>query len=187
MALKATIHKAQIGIADIDRGYYAEHTLTLARHPSETDERLMVRLLAFMLYAAPGLEFGKGLCAPEDPDLADMALDGEITRWIKVGLPDARAVKRGCSRGREVVVVAYGDQALRTWWPREATELMALPMLRVLVLEGDDSRALAAASARNMRWNCTIQEGEVMLVAEHASPSFSLHVQPRTVFVSPRD
>lgn len=186
MALKATIHKVQVGIADIDRGYYAEHSLTLARHPSETDERLMIRLLAFMLFAHERLEFGKGLCAPEDPDLSETALDGQITRWIKVGLPDARAVKRGCGRDRETIVLAYGDQALRTWWPREAAELMKLPNLRVLVISSEESAALAAACARNMRWQCTIQEAELLLVAEHGTPPFTLALRPQVQFLSPR-
>jgi uncharacterized protein YaeQ len=184
MALKATIHKAQLGIADIDRGYYAEHALTLARHPSETDERLMVRLLAFMLFASPQLEFGRGLCAPEEPDLSELQLDGRSVRWIKVGLPDARAVKRGGSSEGEVIVLAYGDQARRTWWPREGPDLMKLPRLRVLALEPTETQALSAACTRNMRWQCTVQEGELLLVAEHASPSFSLSLRPETLFSS---
>src|SRR6185436_13552241 len=104
MALKSTVFRAELAVADIDRGYYADHPLVLARHPSETDERMMVRLLAFALHADPLLAFGKGLSTDEEPDLWRRDLTGAIGLWIDVGRPDERRVKKACGRADQVIV-----------------------------------------------------------------------------------
>jgi len=116
MALKSTIFKAELSVADIDRGYYHDHALTIARHPSETDERMMVRLLAFALHADERLAFGRGLSTEDEPDLWQRDLTGAIDRWIDVGLPDERDVRKACGRAREVDVLAYGGRAVELWW-----------------------------------------------------------------------
>ena len=105
MALRATIYKADLSVADMDRGYYADHSLTIAKHPSETEERMMVRLLAFALRADAALAFGRGLSTEDDPDLLRSDLTGAIDTWIDVGWPDERRVRRACGRAREVLVV----------------------------------------------------------------------------------
>src|SRR5678816_1520267 len=111
MALKATIFKAELSIADVDRGYYADHALTIARHPSETDGRMMVRLLAFALNAHERLEFGKGLSDTDEPDLWQKSLTGAIEHWIEVGQPDDKRLLRACGRADRVTVYAYGNRA----------------------------------------------------------------------------
>ncbi len=116
MALKSTIFRAELSVADIDRGYYRDHMLTIAQHPSETDERMMVRLLAFALHADDALEFGRGLSTEDEPDLWQRDLTGAIERWIDVGLPDEREVRKACGRAREVRVMAYGGRAVELWW-----------------------------------------------------------------------
>lgn len=165
MALKSTIFKVQVSISDLDRHYYAEHALTLARHPSETDERLMLRLLAFMLFADERLEFGKGLSSVDEPDLLRTDYGGDIVQWIEVGLPDQRAVKRALSRAEEVVVLAYGGQAARLWWDKEGPTLGALAGVRVLSVTPEDSAALTALCERSMQMQCTVQDGELWLNA----------------------
>ena len=100
MALKATIYKAAVQVADIDRGYYADHELTLARHPSETEPRLMLRLLAFALNAAEGLEFGRGISTDDEPDLWQRDATGRILHWIDLGLPDERRLRRAAPAPR---------------------------------------------------------------------------------------
>ena len=112
MALKSTIFKADLQLADLDRGYFAEHALTLARHPSETDERMMVRLLAFALNASETLAFGRGLSSEDEAALQDLDPTGAIARWIDVGLPDDKNIRRACNRARQVVVLAYGGRAI---------------------------------------------------------------------------
>src|SRR6187549_229479 len=118
MAIKATIFKAQLQVSDLDRNHFATHALTIARHPSETDERMMVRLLAFALNADERLEFGRGLSAEDEPDLVRRDLTGLLEQWIEVGLPDEREVRKACGRAREVVVYAYGGRSSALWWDK---------------------------------------------------------------------
>lgn len=160
MALKSVIFKASVQISDIDRNDYAEHALTVARHPSETDERMMVRLLAFALNARDDLVFGAGLSEPDAPGLLQKDLTGAIEHWIDVGLPDATSMLRACGRSARVTVYAYGPGAAR-WWPPLARELERAKKLAVWCVPPGASQALARFAARNMRLHCTIQEGQV--------------------------
>ena len=161
MALKATIAKATLAVSDLDRGYYGTHALTIARHPSETDERMMVRVLAFALHADPALVFGKGLSTDDEPALWQRDDTGLVVRWIDVGLPDERVVKRAAGRAGEVVVYAYGGRAVDLWWQRHGEGLARLPRLTVRSVPQAASQALAAMATRTMQLTCTIQDGHV--------------------------
>jgi uncharacterized protein YaeQ len=163
MALKATICKANVSVADIDRGYYADHALTIARHPSETDERMMMRVLAFALHASDALTFGKGLSADDEPDLWQKDLTGSIQLWIEVGQPDERRVRKACSRAVQVHVYSYGGSTSAIWLTQMHARLERAPNLTVTSVATVSSRALAGLAARNMQLNCTIQEGQVWL------------------------
>ncbi|TNE76492.1 MAG: YaeQ family protein, partial [Gammaproteobacteria bacterium] len=116
MALKATVFKAELAVSDMDRGYYQSHALTIARHPSETDERMMVRLLAFALNASEDLQFTRGLSTDDEPDLWQKNLQGDITLWIEVGLPDERRIRKACNRAEQVIIYAYGARTAPVWW-----------------------------------------------------------------------
>ncbi len=177
MALKSTIFKLELSIADIDRGYYRDHSLTLARHPSETDERMMVRVLAFALHADDALEFGRGLSAEEEPDLVRRDLTGAIEDWIEVGLPDEREVRRACGRSRAVHVLAYGGRAVELWWEGARGTLERQERLSVVEVPAEASRALAALAGRSMRVQVTIQEGDALVT----DGSSSVHVALRTL------
>ena len=161
MALKSTVFKATLNVTDLDRGYYAEHSFTLARHPSETDERMMVRVLAFALFANERLEFGKGLSTTEEPALWLRDYGGEIRLWIEVGLPDERVLRKAAGRADEVVLLAYGGRAAELWWAKEGAALARLDKLRVLMLDAEQSAALATLVERSMQLQCTIQDGQV--------------------------
>ncbi len=163
MALKATIFKAELQVSDLDRHYYNSHSLTLARHPSETDERMMVRLLAFALLASADLAFGRGLSTEDEADLLETAPDGTLATWVDVGLPDERAIRRACHRARRVVVLAYGGKAVDIWWQQNQGAVAPHANLTVLRLTADQGAALAALAARTMKLQCTIQEGTVWL------------------------
>ena len=165
MAIKATVFKAALQIADMDRHYYADHALTLARHPSETDERMMVRLLAFALYADDGLSFGKGMSSDDEPDLWHKDLTGAIERWIDVGLPDEREIRKACGRAAQVVVISYGRSA-HIWWDENRSKLQRLSNLTVLNLPTETTQALAALASRTMQLQCTIQEGHIMMTSD---------------------
>jgi uncharacterized protein YaeQ len=178
MALSATIHRVELDVADVDRGYYASHALRLARHPSETEERLMLRVLVFALHADPALEFGRGLSTEEDPELWLREADGRIRTWIELGLPDDRRVRRAAGRAAEVVVYAYGGRSgVELWWERSREALARLPSLRVLAIDADAMRALGALCARNLALQCTIQDGQAWLSAAGAS----LPIEPRVL------
>jgi len=174
MALKATIYKADLQIADMDRNYYADHSVTLARHPSETDERMMVRLLAFALFAREGLTFGKGLCVDDEPDLWQKDLTGAIQLWIDVGLPDEKWLRKACNRAEEVVLVNYGGRATDVWWEQNKNALTRMDKLTVLRLPDDAGAALTALANRTMRLQCTVQDGQVWITdGQHTA-----HIEP---------
>lgn len=163
MALKATIFKVDLSIADMDRGYYRDHALTLARHPSETDERLMVRLLAFALHAGETLAFGRGLSTADEPDLWQRDLTGAVSLWIDVGLPDERDVRRAAGRADAVLVYTYGGRAVDVWWSRTGEKLSTVDRLTVVDVPREASAAMAHLVDRSMRLQCTVQEGHVWL------------------------
>jgi len=165
MAIKATVFKVTLQIADMDRHYYAEHALTLARHPSETDERMMVRLLAFALYADEGLTFARGLSSGDEPDLWHKDLTGAIERWIEVGLPDERVIRKASGRADQVAVISYG-RAADIWWNENRDKLQRLNNLTVLRLPNETTLALAALASRTMQLQCTIQEGHIMVTSD---------------------
>jgi uncharacterized protein YaeQ len=181
MALKATIYKAEVAIADMDRSYYADHNLTLARHPSETDERMMVRLLAFALYAEEGLGFAKGLCVDDEPDLWRKDLTGSIERWIDVGQPDDKWIRKACGRARDVVVVSYG-RAADIWWNGIRDKLARLSNLTVINLPPETAPALAGLTGRSMRLQCTVQDGQLWMTDGRAT----VLVEPLKLFAPGR-
>ena len=166
MALKSTIFKVELQIADLDRNYYQNHTLTVARHPSETDERMMVRVLAFAMHADPALVFGKGLSSEDEPDLWRKDLTGAIELWIDVGLPDEKRIRRACGRSQQVVVLTYGGRIADMWWQQNQAALQRQDKLTVINLSTEDSRALAALAERGMQLQCTLQEAELWLIVD---------------------
>jgi uncharacterized protein YaeQ len=172
VALKSTIFKAELQVSDLDRGHFATHALTIARHPSETDERMMVRLLAFALNAGDALEFGRGLSAEDEPDLVARDLTGAIELWIEVGLPDEREIRKACGRSRAVKVYLYGGRAAALWWAQNRAALERLGNATIVEVPAESSAALARWAARNMQLSCTIQDGH----AYFASGDESLEV-----------
>ena len=161
MALKATIFRANLQLADMDRNYYADHVLTLARHPSETDERMMVRVLVYALHADAGLNFGKGLSDEDEPDLWLKDLTGEIKLWMDVGLPDEKRIRRACGRADKVFVYTYGGHGAAIWWDQVGGKLERNRNLTVMQLPVISTRAMAKLAQRNMQLNCTIQDGQI--------------------------
>jgi uncharacterized protein YaeQ len=158
MALKSTIFKADLQISDMDRHYYQSHALTIARHPSETDERMMMRLLAFARHADEGLAFAAGLSDTDEPDLWRKDLTGSIELWIEVGQPDERRILKACGRADQVVIYAYSTST-HLWWNQIASRLERAGNLTVMSLEPAVSQALAALAQRNMQLQCTVQDG----------------------------
>ena len=163
MASNATVFKAMLQIADMDRNYYQDHALTLARHPSETDERMMVRLLAFVRHAHAALVFGRGLSSVDEPALWQKDLTGNIDLWIEVGQPEEKDIRRAGGRAKQVCIYVYGGRGAELWWTQNREQLGRVENLTVINLPLDASRALAKLAQRNMRLQCTVQEGQIWL------------------------
>lgn len=160
MALKATIYKADLQIADMDRHYYQEHSLTIARHPSETDERVMIRVLAFALHASEALSFTKGLFDTDEPDLWEKDLTGAIQTWIEVGQPDEKRIKQACSRAEQVFVYSY-SAASAVWFKGLVNKLGRADKVSIVNIPAETSAALEKLAKRSMQLQVTIQDGQV--------------------------
>jgi len=173
MALKATIFKASLQVSDLDRNYYGEHQLTLARHPSETDERMMVRVLAFALNAHEHLQFGKGLSDTDEPDLWQKDLTGQIVHWIEVGQPDEKRLIRASGRAGRVTVYTYGRGA-DPWWKASGDRLSRARNLSVWRVPTEASDAVGKLAERAMQLQCTVQEGQVWFSSAAAAAQLEL-------------
>jgi uncharacterized protein YaeQ len=173
MALKSTIFRAELQISDMDRSYYQNHVVTVARHPSETNERMMMRILAFILNASEHLTFASGLTSNDEPDLWEKDLTGSITLWIMVGLPDEKMIKRACGRAKNVIIYSYGGTAAEIWWSSLSKSLKA-SNISVINITHAESTALADLAERTMKIQATVQDGIIWL----SSAGITLEIYP---------
>lgn len=174
MALKSTVFKADVQLADIDHGCYTDLPLTLARHPSETDERMMVRLAALALQAHQlndvchgdgQLAFGAGLSDPDDPDVSLTDFTGRKRLWIEVGQPEEKPLSKACSKADHVLLYPFGPAA-EVWWKGMEGKVARQKKLAVWRIPADTAQELAALAQRSMQLQATIQEGELTLSSE---------------------
>lgn len=181
MALKSTIYKATLQLSDMDRHVYGEHNLTLALHPSETEERLMVRVLAFALNLPADdqrgtLQFARGLSDTDEPDLWQKDLSDQLVQWIEVGQPDERRLARACGRADSVTIIAF-QSSTPIWFAGLANKITRLSNLSIWQLPHEQSQALAALASRAMRLTITVQDGQVW-VGDDQSRHVELALQP---------
>jgi uncharacterized protein YaeQ len=171
MALKSTVFKANLQIADIDNGYYADHALTLARHPSETDERMMVRLVALALQAHKldsichgdgTLAFGEGMSNPEEPDAWLRDYTGRTRVWMEVGQPEDKPLIKACGKADSVVLYCF-SHAAEVWWRSMENKLSRPQNLDVWRIPTAASQSLATLAQRSMQLQATVQEGALTL------------------------
>jgi uncharacterized protein YaeQ len=167
MAAKATIYKALLNIANMDSHYYAEHNLTMAKHPSETDLRLMVRLVAFILNADEALEFCKGISQEDEPDLWKKSLGGEIELWIDLGQPDEKRIKKACGRSEKVIIYTYQGGMAASWWKQIETSLTRFSNLQVIHL--DIEGEIEDLTKRAMSLQANISDNELTLMDDARS------------------
>lgn len=161
MALGATICKAELSVIDIDRNYYQKHSLILAQHPSETNERLMIRLLVFALHASESLCFTKGLSSEGEPDLWQKSLTKDIELWIELGLPSEKRLKKASGRAQQVIVYTYGSGSAEQWWKQLQRPLERFNNIRVFHIDTDTSQSLTTLVQRKMDVQINIQDGEI--------------------------
>lgn len=162
MALSATIYKAVLNVADMDRSYFAEHPMTLALHPSETEIRMMLRLVCFAFFANERLAFTKGLSTEDEPDLWQKSLSDEIELWVEFGQPDEKRIRKACGRSGQVLLVNYQPRAAQVWWQQNESKLLRFKNLKVLSLEFDEAELVALAN-RSMELSATVQDQELFL------------------------
>jgi len=164
MAIKATINKACIHLSDMDRNYYDTLNLTIAQHPSETDTRMMVRLLAFILNANENLQFGKGVSDEEEAAIWQINYSEEIELWIELGQLDDKRLKKACNRAQKVILYTYGSSA-ETWWKQSQNKLRLFNKLSVEFVSQEICDALAKLAGRSMDFQCSIQDNQLWLTA----------------------
>ena len=162
MALKATIYKASIELADMDRNYYDSLQLTLAQHPSETDLRLMVRLIVYLLNAHSDLQFGKGVSDEDEAALWQINYSDEIALWIELGQLDEKRIKKACNKAAQVKLYCYGS-SVDTWWSQSQNALNKYTKLSVEQFSTTTTDALVKLLSRTMEFQCSIQDGQLWL------------------------
>lgn len=163
MAQNATIYKVELSVSDMDRHYYETHKLTVAKHPSETDERLMVRIFAFALNAHERLEMTKGLSTDDEPDIWQKSLSGELDLWVALGLPSEKVMRQSSGKADKVVVYSYGGRTADVWWEKIKNSITRFDNLDVVNLSETDTRALAKLASRAMKLQINIQDSEIMV------------------------
>lgn len=168
MAQKATIYKVELSVCDMDRHYYETHKLTVAKHPSETDERLMVRLLAFGLNANEQLEMTKGISTDDEPDIWQKSLSDELEMWVALGLPSEKVVRQSCGKAGNVIVYCYGGRTAEMWWEKLKNRTTRFDNLQVVNFSEKDTGDLAGLASRSMKMQINIQDGDVMVSADDA-------------------
>jgi uncharacterized protein YaeQ len=176
MALKSTVFKADLQVSDMDRHYYQAHALTLAQHPSETDERMMVRVLAFALNADDALVFGKGLSADDEPDLWRKELTGEVDLWIELGQPDEQRIRRAAGRANRVIIYTYSGRGAEVWWKKTAAAVARTKNVSVVDVAPATVEALAALIQRTMQIQFMMQDGQAQVISGDAVIPVALNV-----------
>ena len=163
MAQKATIYKVELSVSDMDRHYYETHKLTVAKHPSETDERLMVRILAYAINAAEQLEFSRGLSTDDEPDLWQKNLRNEIELWVTLGLPSEKIVRQSCTKAKEVIIYSYGGRTAEVWWDKIKGSTTRFENLQVINLAEAETKELVKLANRSMKLQVNIQDRDLMV------------------------
>lgn len=161
MALKATVYKANINVADMSRNVYLDHSVTLAQHPSETEKRMMLRLLAWTMYADERLQFTKGLCVDSEPELWIKNYSDDIELWVELGLPDEKRLKKACTQAKEVVLFTYDDHAAAVWKSQLLNKLHPFKNLTIINIQDEILDAAADASSRTMSIQATMEDGQI--------------------------
>ena len=177
MALGATICKADLNIVDMDRHYYEQHSLTLAQHPSETDERLMVRLVVFAVHASEYLSFTKGLSTDDEPDLWQKSLSDDIELWIELGLPSEKRLKKACGRSKQVIVYTYGTGSAEQWWKQMQPQVARFKNISIRHIDTEITSSLAKAVQRNLNIQVSIQDSEITWHSDDLVLSFTPEIK----------
>ena len=178
MALKATIYKAELNITDLDRHYYKTHPLTIAQHPSETIERMMVRIVCFALHASDSLAFTRGLSSDDEPELWQTSLSDEIEIWIDLGQIDEKRIRKASHRAQHVFIYTYDERSATEWWKQISKKIKLYHNVQVIQLKAESADSLNKLVKRNMKLHFTIQDKTIQIADGDENLQFEL--QPMT-------
>jgi len=162
MALPSTIYRVNIQLSDVDRGIYESLQATVARHPSETEERLVARLLAYTLFFDPELAFTRGVSAGDEPDLWLKGPDNRVQLWVEVGLPEAERLIKASRHAARVAAIVCG-KALPVWEQQHLPKLGGVPNLTILRFDHSFIIDLAARLDRSITWSVTITDNNLYI------------------------
>jgi uncharacterized protein YaeQ len=176
MALPSTIYRANIQLSDIDHGVYETIQTTVARHPSETEERLVARIMAMAVFYEPDLAFTKGLSATDEPDLWVIGPDGRTRLWVEVGLPDADRINKACRHADRVALLACG-RALGNWEQQHLPRLLKTENLTTVTIDQTFITTLAERLERSINWSITITEGNIYLTANDITYETAIQIK----------
>ncbi len=171
MAISSTINKVSLSIANMDSHYYQNHDLTVAQHPSETDTRFMIRLIAFMLNASDTLSFTKGLSSDDEPDVWQKSLTGDIELWMDLGQPDEKRIRKACGKAQNVIIYTYNQRKAKPWWEQNKGKLQRFNNLSLFHINADNIDVMVK---RSMRLQCNIQDNELYLSDDNNNSSISV-------------
>jgi uncharacterized protein YaeQ len=169
MALKSTIYKINLSVSDLNRDHYKDYSLTTAKHPSETDERLACRIIDDLIFA-------KGLSDDKEPDLWQKSLDGRILKWIEIGHPDEKKLRRLSGRSESIEIYCYQLGVAQVWWKGIEKQALKLPKLKVSFLNVIDKAEISAIIDRTMDLNCVI-EGSSIAVSSNSNDNICLNLE----------
>ena len=169
MAIKSSIYKAKLNVTDMDRHVYQEYPLTIACHPSETEARMMLRVVAFALHAHERLEFGRGISTDNEPDLWQKSLSDDIELWIDLGTHDESRIRKASGRAHRVVLYVYGDRSVPVWWSKQADVLRRFEHLRVVQISDNSLTELVAMAGSSMSLQAMIEDGYLTVSSEEHS------------------
>jgi len=179
MALPSKVYKASIQLSDVDRGVYETLLATAAQHPSETEERLIARLLAFAIFHEPELTFTKGISATDEPDLWAKRADDRVRLWVEVGLPEAERIIKASRHSEQVALLACG-RTLPIWDHQQLPKLEKLANLTVISLDHALIAGLATRLERSITWSITITEGTLYLTIGEETLESAINVKMGT-------
>ncbi|WP_460121251.1 YaeQ family protein [Pseudomonas sp. S2_C03] len=172
MAQPSTTYKFELNLTDLDRNIYESVKQTIARHPSETEERMAVRLLAYALWYNEQLSFGRGLSDVDEPALWEKSLDDRVLHWIEVGQPDVDRLTWCSRRTERTSLLAYGS--LRVWEGKVIPAIKNLKNVHIAAVPQDVLETLAQDMPRVIKWDVMISDGTVFVTDDRGQHEVQL-------------
>jgi len=174
MALTATIYNFDVDLADNDRGVYETLAVRVAQHPSESDEYLIARLLAYLLEYAEGIAFSRGVSEPDEPTISVRDLTGAVKAWIEIGTPDAPRLHKASKAAARVAVYCHKDTAQ---WLRQLdrTAIHRADALELYAIDRDLINALVSRLDRRMALSVSITDRELFVSIGDDNLTGSVH------------